>query len=492
MMAMKFFRCLGTCLLCLLILFGFGAEGYSVLAQLPEDTSSSSSTETESQTSSFSSSAASSSLPSSSASSDSTVSDSQPEQPAESSAAQTSSSASSGTEQPASSQAQESSQVESTMSSAVSSSYGVSSRTSSQTDQFVPSPYWSEDLQNLLERTCSYLSRSDVEECQLYFLAMGSAGANVSMAQVTSFTAGLTETEFAAESTLQQAYDILNLTFCGYSALNFQGEDLITLLCSVSNLSSLTPEELCYCLLALDSNQYDIPEGAAFSRSDLYSCLLECQQEDGGFSAHSGETSDTYLTGLALTALAPYQNQAQQVSEAVEKGLRFLSEQQGQNGVVLQNGTPSCQATAQAITALCSLNLDLRDSKFVKQGQTLLGGLQQFAAASGGFYETENASAVQLEATQAAVLALTAMKKNASPYVLEVSLGSGDSASQLQEEETQNDSLWIWVVSIAGGVLLIGAGTVFLWIRRRRFLRKPAPIPSKTDSVPKEDLSDKL
>ena len=420
MMAMKFFRCLGTCLLCLLILFGFGAEGYSVLAQLPEDTSSSSSTETESQTSSFSSSAASSSLPSSSASSDSTVSDSQPEQPAESSAAQTSSSASSGTEQPASSQAQESSQVESTMSSAVSSSSGVSSRTSSQTDQFVPSPYWSEDLQNLLERTCSYLSRSDVEECQLYFLAMGSAGANVSMAQVTSFTAGLTETEFTAESTLQQAYDILNLTFCGYSALNFQGEDLITLLCSVSNLSSLTPEELCYCLLALDSNQYDLPEGAAFSRSDLYSCLLESQQEDGGFSAHSGETSDTYLTGLVLTALAPYQNQAQQVSEAVEKGLRFLSEQQGQNGAVLQNGTPYCQATAQAMTALCSLNLDLRDSKFVKQGQTLLDGLQQFAAASGGFYETENASAVQLEATQAAVLALTAMKKNAKRFPLDL------------------------------------------------------------------------
>ena len=490
-MTMKFFRSLGACLLCLLILLGFGAGGYSALAQPPEDTSSVSSTETESQTSSISSSAASSSLPASSSSSDSTASDSQPEQPTESDAEETSSLAFSETEQPASTQAQVSSQTGSAVSGAASLSAGISSQTSSAVDQFIPSPYWREDLENLLERACSYLSRSDVAECELYFLAMGSAGFNVSMAQVTGFTAGLTETEFAAEPTLQQAYDILNLTFCGYSALNFQGEDLISLLCSVPNLSSLTAEELCYCLLALDSNQYALPEGAAFSRSDLYSQLLEYQQEDGGFSAHSGETSDTYLTGLALAALAPYQNQEQWLSAAVEQGLQFLSEQQVQSGALLRDGTPSCQATAQAMVALCSLKLDLRDSKFVKQGQTLLDGLQQFAASSGGFYETENASAVQLEATQAAVLALTAMKKNASPYVLEVSLGSGGSVSQSQEETTQNDFLWIWVVTIAGGVLVIGAAAVFLWMRRRKLPKQPASTPSETESVPKDNPSDK-
>ncbi len=342
-----------------------------------------------------------------------------------------------------------------------------------------------------MERSCSYLSRSDVEQCQLYFLAMGAAGSSVSMTQVTSFTAGLTETEFAAESTLQQACDILNLTFCGYSALNFQGKDLIALLCSVSDLSSLTPEELCYCLLALDSNEYTIPEEATFSRSDLCSKLLEYQQEDGGFSANSGETSDTYLTALALTALAPYENQEQQLSTAVENGLQFLSEQQEESGALLQEGTPSCQATAQVIVALCSLQLDLQDSKFIKNGKTLIDGLQQFAASGGGFYETENASSVQVEATQAAVLALTAVKKNASPYVLEVSLSSGDSASQSQEESNQNSSLWIWVVSIAGGVLVIGAGVTFLWVRRRRLHKQAVSVSSHSDSVPKEDLSDK-
>ena len=367
-----------------------------------------------------------------------------------------------------------------------------SSSVSSQADEAQEpqlSPYWDEELESLLNQTCSYLSRTDAQQSGLYFLALSSAGKSISIAQVTGLTDRLSSKNFSEEDKLQQAYDILNLTFCGYSAANFQGENLITLLYDVPDLNALTFEELCYCLLALDSNQYTIPSESSFTRSDLCQSLLAYQQEDGGFAPADGEASDSYFTALALTTLAGYQSKDSEVAAALQHGLQFLSQQQGEDGAVLENDTPSCQATAQTIIALCALDVDLRAPRFTQNGRTLFHGLQQFLCTNGGFSETEGFSTAQLDSTQMAILALAALKKDASPYVVSVLFSSEAAAIEAEETPQEDNYVWIWVLGIAG-VAVIGAaaGWAIVWRRKKK---KAVQTNNLTEaSVPNEPSSD--
>ena len=58
-------------------------------------------------------------------------------------------------------------------------------------------------------------------------------------------------------------------------------------------------------LITLDSMQYQIPEGAYYSREDIIGEIVKKQLPDGGF-ALSGTVSDPDITAMAIQSLAPY------------------------------------------------------------------------------------------------------------------------------------------------------------------------------------------
>src|SRR5699024_536262 len=62
-----------------------------------------------------------------------------------------------------------------------------------------------------------------------------------------------------------------------------------------------------WALITLDSMRYKIPDDALTDREEIIVEILQRQLEDGGFSLNE-ESTDPDMTGMAITALAPYYN----------------------------------------------------------------------------------------------------------------------------------------------------------------------------------------
>ena len=169
-----------------------------------------------------------------------------------------------------------------------------------------------------------------------------------------------------------------------------------------------------FALLALDCGNYEIPEntvGSTQATRDLYvDYIINAQLENGGWSLMGGE-AEIDVTAMALQALANYQDR-KDVAEAVEKGLAVLSERQNDQGGYQYNAAESVssESVSQVIVALAELGIALDDSRFVKNGNTLLDALMQFQQADGGFAHLMDGE-TDLLATEQAFYALVAANR---------------------------------------------------------------------------------
>ena len=205
-------------------------------------------------------------------------------------------------------------------------------------------------------------------------------------------------------------------------------------------------------LICLDSMRYEIPETAYYSRDDIITQILKRQLEDGGF-ALSGQVSDPDITAMAVQALSVYYNSekiytyvsatggkvSKTVRQTVEECVECLSLLQLDNGGYKSWGTENCESTAQTIIALCCLGIDITsDSRFIKNGNTLLNALMQYRNNDGCFihsytYDKNNPTALpnksNVMATDQALCALAAV------YRLENNLRSLYDYRAAQSEE---------------------------------------------------------
>lgn len=153
-------------------------------------------------------------------------------------------------------------------------------------------------------------------------------------------------------------------------------------------------------LIALDSLRYEIPEGSFYSRDDIITEILCQQLSDGGFALF-GKTSDPDITAMAVQALSPYyiskkvykytlksskQEISRTVKQVIDESLACLSRLQTEDGDFISWGTQNAESTAQAAVALCSLNIDpQKDTRFIKNGKTLIDGILKYRMPDGGF-----------------------------------------------------------------------------------------------------------
>ncbi|MBR7162259.1 MAG: DUF4430 domain-containing protein, partial [Clostridia bacterium] len=142
--------------------------------------------------------------------------------------------------------------------------------------------------------------------------------------------------------------------------------------------------------------------------------LLEKELENGGFAV-TGTIFDTDVTAMVLQALAPHRNQ-ENVKPVLERALTRLSEAQTENGGFVNYGVENAESCAQVIIMMASLGVELTDSRFVKNGNTVLDALLSFRCENGGFSHTKDA-AVGAQATAQAYLAMCALE-NGSFYKL--------------------------------------------------------------------------
>ncbi len=89
---------------------------------------------------------------------------------------------------------------------------------------------------------------------------------------------------------------------------------------------------------------------------------------------------------MAIQALAPYYKTNETVKAAVDKALEVLSALQRNDGGFGSWGTVNSESCAQVIVALTALGIDpTADSRFIKNGLTVLDALARFYVTGGGF-----------------------------------------------------------------------------------------------------------
>ena len=173
---------------------------------------------------------------------------------------------------------------------------------------------------------------------------------------------------------------ILALSALEQDASDFRGLDLISMLVNNSDVKNGS-NEAAWTLIALDSRNYPIPEGAKWTRKALVEELLGYQGKDKGFSLFDSGSSSVDITGMALQALAPYDLAGDEsVAEAVDGALDYLRGAMDPAG-----GYGSVESAAQVLTALTALNLDPLDKAngFVKGRKNLITNLHTFRSGDG-------------------------------------------------------------------------------------------------------------
>ena len=179
---------------------------------------------------------------------------------------------------------------------------------------------------------------------------------------------------------------ILALTAIGKDVTNVGGHNLLKGMDNMAYVQKQGINGPIFTLIALDSHNY--PTMGDVTREKLIQVILDAQLPGGGWNL-SGENADTDMTAMAIQALAPYYKTNETVKAAVDKALEALSALQRNDGGFGSWGTVNSESCAQVIVALTALGIDpATDSRFVKNGSTVLGALAGFYVDGGGFKHT--------------------------------------------------------------------------------------------------------
>ena len=194
---------------------------------------------------------------------------------------------------------------------------------------------------------------------------------------------------------------------------NFGGYNLLKPLAEFDNVNKQGINGSIYALIAIHSSNYKIPkpdknytgEVEVTTVKKLIEYIIKNQNSDGGWSM--ADKSECDITAMAVQALSFYYTGSDKsVKKSVDKALKFLSKQQNNDGGYSAEGISNCESTAQVLMAISALNINIEDSRFVKNGNTVLNGLLDYYS-NGKFSHTKNGGYNHM-ATEQGFCALTA------------------------------------------------------------------------------------
>lgn len=228
-----------------------------------------------------------------------------------------------------------------------------------------------------------------------------------------SYVRAIAEKLLAQDGVLSQtrlteyARVILGLTSLGVDPTNVAGYDLLQPLSDYDAATKPGVTSAAYALLALDAGNYAVPtaeEGKTQATRAMYvDFMLGQQLPDGGWN-FGMEYGDPDVTAMVLQALAPYQSNTA-VKNAVTLGVECLSKLQNDDGGYSSWGYESSESCSQVVLTLCALGIKLDDSRFVKNGKSVLDKLLSYQLADGSFCHEDTYDAY---ATMQALCALSA------------------------------------------------------------------------------------
>lgn len=151
------------------------------------------------------------------------------------------------------------------------------------------------------------------------------------------------------------------------------------------------------------NNGYD---STLYTAEGLINDILSYQLADGGWAV-IGSAGDTDVTAMTLQALTPYYNAYSDVQAAIDRGLDRLSQLQQDSGGYVTIGVENCESACQVLVTLSGLGIDAQyDSRFIKNGHTVLDAVLSYRNADGSF--SHSGGGFNETATMEALYSLTA------------------------------------------------------------------------------------
>ncbi|MCU5581265.1 DUF4430 domain-containing protein [Bacillus toyonensis] len=212
------------------------------------------------------------------------------------------------------------------------------------------------------------------------------------------------------------------------------GHNLVQKLYESDKVNSVTGYT--FALLAFDTNKYEIPVEAKWNRVALVDAILNTQHTDGGWTYTSSGSKDSAssvdVTGMVLSALAPYQDRSD-VKPAVQKAVAYLYNEQLKNGGFSADGQENSNSTAQAIIGL-SLVKDVDQNRLHKAVQSLLS----YQLPNGEFKWLPSDQNGNGMATEQALLALVQFKEIGKSIYDWSNVGDDEAIKPKPIEEPEN------------------------------------------------------
>ena len=249
-----------------------------------------------------------------------------------------------------------------------------------------------EEKKNIYESTGKYLS--DANKSIVYgdnkegiLLGLGRANYPVNDGLYSGYYDSvkkyLTDNNGVFDSMTECAKVVTVLNVIGYDPTNVDGRDITKQLDDSDSVSGVYANA--YVLIALDTKGYDSP-----ARDTYLSNILNAQLDSGAWGWNN-KSADIDTTGMVLAALAPYYNSDSNVTNAVDKALDYLSKAQAPSGAFASGMNENANTTAMVLLGLSELGIDVdTDSRFIKNGISVVDALCAFYVDGGGFGWTDN------------------------------------------------------------------------------------------------------
>lgn len=201
----------------------------------------------------------------------------------------------------------------------------------------------------------------------------------------------------------------LALAAIGKDPANVGGKSFLQACDSMSYIKRQGTSGPVWTLIALDSMDY--PTFGDVTRDKLIEAIFDRRMGSGAwYISITNKEDNVDMTAMAIQALAPYYAANADVRAAVDKAVSWLAAVQQADGSFAETAAAaaSSESCAQVIVALTALGIDpVTDSRFTKNGKTVLDALCTFAVEGGGFRHTASGERNGM-ATEQAYYALAA------------------------------------------------------------------------------------
>lgn len=182
---------------------------------------------------------------------------------------------------------------------------------------------------------------------------------------------------------------VLTLTAIGKSPENVGGYNILTPLGDYNKVCGQGINSPIWALIALDSKNYDMPlntEAEIQATRQMYvDYILDKECKNGGWALDSNaQNADADITAMALIALSKYRD-SDKVNSAIDRALTALSKMQNKNGGYSDGISENAESTAQVLTALSSLGISYKDSRFTKNKNTCVDAILKYYKSGKGF-----------------------------------------------------------------------------------------------------------